>query len=203
MIPGIMSPESLSINRLMRGGLMKILFKNLPGSIPICAVALLLASLAWSVGAEPLNDQDADTNAPNPNLAKMLDQPRKSFKGYSDVLQKLGKPKSVNVTKVPNRHDPSAEDTIRTLTYPGMVVLVYQVPKFKKEFIVGVTLTKRQERFRLPVTVGASRDFALSRLGQPFEDDGDTIFYGVENGNLSIQFVDSKVSRIEWSYDYN
>lgn len=137
------------------------------------------------------------------SLAKMLAQPGKSFKGYHDIIEKLGKPKTVNMKKVPNKYHPSAEDTIKTLTYPGLVVEVYQVPKFKKEFIISLAVTKRQDKLRLPVTVGASRDFVLSRLGEPPQDDGDALTYGNDYVDLKIGFKDSKVSRIEWYYNPN
>jgi hypothetical protein len=131
-------------------------------------------------------------------LAKMLAEPDKSFRGYDDVIEKLGKPKWVTMKKVDNKHDPSAEDIIRTLKYPGLVIDLYQAPKYKKEFITRLTLTKRPKQFKLPVTLGASRDFALSRLGEPSQDQGDAITYLGDSTEPTIQFKDSRVSRIEW-----
>ncbi len=109
----------------------------------------------------------------------------------------------MSVTKEPNRYDESTSDAVRTLTYPGLVVVVYQVPKLKKEFIISLTLTKPPKEIRLPVTLGASRDFVISQLGQPSREEGNTITYGSELTDLSIQFRDSKVSKIEWRYDFN
>jgi len=136
-------------------------------------------------------------------LTKMLAQPGKSFKGYDDIIQKLGKPKTVKTTKTANKHDPSAEDTIRTLSYPGLVAEVYQARKFKKDLIVRLIMTKRSPELKLPVTLGASRDFVISRLGEPSQDKGDTVIYSDDGRDLDIQFKDSKVSRIEWYYDLN
>ena len=51
-------------------------------------------------------------------LAKMLAQPSKSFKGYDDIIQKLGKPKTMKTTKTANKHDPSAEDSISNVVIP-------------------------------------------------------------------------------------
>ena len=84
----------------------------------------------------------------------------------------------------------------QTLSYPGLVVEVYQARKFKKELIMRLTMTKRQKELKVPVTLGASRDFVFSRLGQPSQNEGDIIIYGDEGRDLNIQFKDSKVSRI-------
>jgi hypothetical protein len=164
------------------------MIKNLPGSIPICAILLLLTSFVGAVQAESVRDATADPNVPNRTLARMLDHPTKLFKDYHDVIQKLGKPKSENVAKQPNKYDQGTSDMIRTLTYPGLVVVVYQVPKLKKEFIFKLTLTKRPKKFGFPVTLGASRDFAISQLGQPRLEEGDTITYSSELRDLVIQF---------------
>lgn len=116
------------------------------------------------------------------------------------MIQKLGKPKSTSVTKLDNRHDPSATDIITSLEYLGLVISAYKTPKYKKEFIVGLTLTKLPKQLQLPVTMGASREFVLSRLGGTLEHDRDTITYSDDFGDLDIHFKDSKVSRIEWTF---
>lgn len=179
------------------------MIKSLSGSIPIYATLLLLISLAWAVRAESVRAATADPKVPNRTLARMLDRPTKLFKDYSGVIRKLGKPKSENVTKQPNRYDQDTRDMVRTLTYPGLVIVVYQVPKFKKEFIFKLTLTKRPRKFGLPVTLGASRDFVISQLGQPQLEEEDTVTYSSELRDLIIQFQDARVSRIEWRYDFN
>ena len=131
---------------------------------------------------------------------RMLASPRKSFKGYDDVIQKLGKPKSTTVTKVDNIHDSSATDIITTLEYPGLTIAVYKSQKYKKEFITKLTLAKRPKQMPLPVTIGASREFVLSRLGKPLEHDRDAITYRDDHGDLDIHFKDSKVSKLEWIF---
>jgi hypothetical protein len=109
----------------------RIMIKNLPALLRISAIALTL-TLGWSVQTESARDPIADENLPNPTLAKMFDRPKKLFKSYHDVIRKLGKPKSVNVTTEPNRHDLTTSDTIRTLTHPGLMVVVYQVSKIRR-----------------------------------------------------------------------
>jgi hypothetical protein len=157
-----------------------------------CAVAdLLLKSGAIITG--PISE--------SPTLVKMLAQPMKTFKGHKDIIHKLGKPKSVDVKKVPGKGPSSGLDSIERLEFPGADFLIQKVDKSNREFIIKLVLTKQQKALKLPVTLGASRDFALSQLGQPSHDCGDTIVYSGNYSELKFRLKDSRISRIEWLYD--
>jgi len=119
----------------------------------------------------------------------------------ASVQAALGSPSSVRIEQVANPHLPSQVDQIHTLTYPGLVIRLYDVVAFKKEMLLSVRMTQNYPG-PLPDLIGQTERAIISSLGPPTISGGTVWEYHDDEGNdqVRVEFKDSVVVAVEWNY---
>jgi hypothetical protein len=119
----------------------------------------------------------------------------------------LGRPDSVAVTVMANRHDPAVTDSLFTLHYDGLVATVHRAGYDGRELLTGLTvLSDRYLQPDSPVRLGDSASAVRLALGEPDESDADTLIYLCDEclaaGYEAVRFhlVGDAVRRIEVHY---
>ena len=118
----------------------------------------------------------------------------------------LGAPSASSTEQIRNQHNPKQTDQIRTLTYRGLVVRIYDVPAFNKEMLLSVRMTENMPGV-LPDLIGKSEKTINAKFGDPIRTKG-TVFeyipvYNIDEPGediVKIEFSNSIVSAIEWFY---
>lgn len=134
-------------------------------------------------------------------IDRLLSRPKERLASISECRGILGKPTSQDAKKVPNQHDSSLGDVIKRISFPGVVAEFLNPSESDKELLLTFIMTKDQKGLSLPITIGASRELVLKKLGPPDFDYQDTLIYEAPTGSVNIQFKKTHISRIEWSYN--
>ena len=163
------------------------------------ALILILAGLPGCSG-DPEPDL-AETERVRPGLplpellegltANALDRDRLA------VLGRLNRPRRVERTPQPNRHDPTQTDTVRTLHYDGLDVEVYEVSASGKELASKLEVTSSAYETADGLRVGSTHEEVERALGEPTEvDDGALVYQSDDITPTTLRF-DMEGSRVE------
>lgn len=139
---------------------------------------------------------------PTAQVKALIDAPiRRLGQSRASVQATLGPPSSVWKEEVANPHDPKQTDQVHTLTYPGLVLRLYDVVLFKKEILLSVRMTRNHPGL-LPDLIGQNEKAIISSLGSPTISGGEVWEYHDEEGNnqVRIEFKDAVVVAVEWNF---
>jgi hypothetical protein len=122
----------------------------------------------------------------------------------SSVATQIGKPLSISTEFVANPNEPLHDDRIHTLTYDGIIIWIYQAAD-NKEKLLSVRMTKnRKEVF--PELIGKSKEYIISKLGQPASiNEGKIRYDSLDDdesglGFIDLEFINSSVDAVELTY---
>ena len=123
---------------------------------------LALAAVLWSGQAFALTEEERSDRI-NDFAGEVLE----SFgRDKESVVKALGEPAKYSLEKEPNRHEEGVEDTLETLEYDGLQLLLATVSSEKNHFTLSLTCTS--ERFALrKIRVGEPLNKVLKALGKP------------------------------------
>jgi hypothetical protein len=126
----------------------------------------------------------------------------------SDLVQRLGPPPHTEQRPIPNQYDPTRTDTVRTLQYPGVKALIYDVTGERKTFLIRLALTT--DRYASPegLRVGDSEERVLERIGPPTDRDTARSEWIYEEDKttptaLVIQMQDGRVAQLAWEFYFS
>lgn len=106
--------------------------------------------------------QDDSTKRDPSNLCeapdKLLGNTRES------VIRYLGQPVSQDVMVLPNRHMPNVQDRRVTLYYPGLDVLIHEVPEYKSSFLAQLTLKQNYPVLFRDIAIGSHASDVVPRF---------------------------------------
>lgn len=119
-----------------------------------------------------------------------------------EITQRLGEPDSLLATSVPNRHDPSVQDTLLALHYPDLVVHIHR-PGGGRDLLSDVEVT--DDRYLRHPILGATREEVEAAFGPPHEvRDGvwsyDCATCGEADSPVEILFADDRVRKVRFTY---
>ncbi len=169
------------------------------------ASVLLLQIAASAIAAEVMSPTGQAPGSFSENVRALVRVAAQKLGGGDEtIVSTLGQPPSVSSEDIPNKHQPSQIDQIKTLRYEGLVIRLYNVVAFKKEMLLSVRMTRNlPETF--PLLIGASDKTIRDKYGDPERVEGTIHRYVLrddESGQdmVNIEFADSAVSAVEWSY---
>lgn len=108
----------------------------------------------------------------------------------------LGRPDSVRVEEVANRHAPGQTDSIFTLRYPGLVAEYYRV--HGRDLLMAVRVTESRHLAGERIRIGMEWSRARRVLGEPRREEGGTYSYvcGSCKGAEEPVFVEVREGRV-------
>ncbi len=126
---------------------------------------------------------------------------------YRTLIQRLGAPQSVQSEPIANRYIRDQVDTLRTLVYSGVEVLVYDVTRDAKEFLARLSLLDARYATPSGLRVGLSEERVIEKIGPPTrrdESEGKLIYQETEATptSLIVRVRDGRVARIDWEFDF-
>lgn len=124
---------------------------------------------------------------------------------YSALLLRLGTPETIETEPVPNQYVEDQIDTLRTLVYPGLQALVYDVSDEAKTFLVRLSLFSTQYATPEGIRVGLSEQRVTEKLGPPTRrkaSKGDLIYQETEATPTSmvVRVRNGRVVQIQWEF---
>jgi hypothetical protein len=126
---------------------------------------------------------------------------------HGDLVQRLGSPQRVETRPVPNQYVQGQIDTVRTLVYPGVEALVYDVTGETKSFLVRLSLLSPRYATPEGLRVGIVEGEVLEKIGPPMRRDrasGELIYQETETPatSLVVRVQNNRVVRIDWEFSF-
>jgi len=116
-------------------------------------------------------------------------------------LRRIGRVQREVVSSVPNPHDNSQVDEIRTIFFDGLVVEAYFPNKNHDRFLLReVTVTKQRWRVREGLSVGVQAALITEALGAPTETTQNSYKYCGETECVIFQLRRGVISKITFQY---
>ena len=128
------------------------------------------------------------------------------YQGEVAVLGRLAEPLERSETPVANRHVQGQTDTVRTWTYSGLELAVYDIAGDPKQLPQSIRLTSTDYRTTEGLTVGSSRAEVTAALGEPDRLDGGDLVYvlgaeePVPTGTLRVALEADFVQALTWTF---
>ena len=192
-----------------------------------CQVALVLAVGACS-GAEstqPQSEEEASRTSeptrvaradpekaagPPSDVVSQLIQRALRAEGsvsYRTLVQRLGTPQRVETRPIANQYVRGQVDTVRTLIYPGVEALVYDVSQETKSFLVRLSLSSPRYTTPEGVRVGLMEGRVIEKIGPPTRRnpaEGELIYQETDTPSTSlvVRVKANRVVRIDWEFSF-
>lgn len=166
-------------------------------------VVLLILGTIPAVSGRPETIPERKSGASSIEQVKALVEApiQRLGRSRASMQAALGPPAAVRTEQVANPHEPSQMDQIHTLTYPGLVIRLYDVVAFKKEMLLSVRMTQNYPGL-LPELMGQNERTIISALGPPTISGREVWEYKDDEGNdqVRVEFKDAVVVAVEWNY---
>lgn len=167
-------------------------------------------------------DRPPSTSASTPTAASSAEAPardvvaqiiRKALRtdgsvSHGELLRELGTPQRVETEARSNAYQPDQTDTLRTLIYPGLQALVYDVSGSPKTFLIRLSLLT--ERYATPegLRVGDTGERALRVLGPPTRRNAGTDeWIYAESDSMPTAMIltlrNRTITRIDWEFYFS
>jgi len=180
-----------------------------PTAVRTVAALLIAASLVALVGcAGSGRDEPAAVAqaAGAPELQGFLDTMLRpaSEREAETLLAGLPAPQTADAVRVRSRHDPRQANTVRTLYFEGLELLVYEVGGTEVRFPVGAVVTGARYVTREGLRTGLSTVEVRAILGEPARATPEHWTYEIVDDpssapyELLLEFTRGTVVRLEW-----
>lgn len=119
-------------------------------------------------------------------------------------LEGLGEAGTVDTETIVNLHDPSQQDSVRTLHYGSWTLTTYEVSASGDAFLIGVRTTDPDFVTAEGLRVGSSRRDLEAALGAPTaEDEGVLLYVRYGDGaapprQVAFWLEEGRVAAVEW-----
>lgn len=127
---------------------------------------------------------------------------------HGELLRELGPPQRVETEARANAYQPDQTDTLRTLVYPGLQALVYDVSGSPKTFLIRLSLLT--DRYATPegLRVGDAGRRAARILGSPTRRNADANeWIYSESDSMPTAMIltvrDRTITRIDWEFYFS
>jgi hypothetical protein len=123
-------------------------------------------------------------------------------KTEKELIAALGAPVRTTARSIPNRHEPSKPDTLRTLVYPGMTIDFLRVTHTGGEFPTGITVTGPKVWVKWDLNVGTTEKTVLKTLGKPKSRTATSLTYeySIAPSTVVFHLRNGAVVKIVWAY---
>jgi hypothetical protein len=126
---------------------------------------------------------------------------------YRMLVRRLGTPQHVDERPIANQYVQGQVDTVRTLVYPGVEALVYDVAREKKSFLVRLSLSSPRYATPEGLRVGLTESRVLEKIGPPTRrnpSDGELIYQETDTPSTSlvVRLKADRVVRIDWEFSF-
>jgi hypothetical protein len=150
--------------------------------------------------SETVSDASAGPGIDLSTLLARADQPG----DVRAMLEKLLPPSRISKQPIPNTHWPAQIDTIRTLHYPGLEIIVYHVSASRRDIVRTIRVSDDDWATRDGLSVGLSRAQVRTIKGEPDRLENDKWIYEVGDvltwTTLHVDFEGDHVASLAWHY---
>lgn len=133
-----------------------------------------------------------------------LDLGLKGNETKDGIINTLGNPKELKLTKVPNKHYPAELiDETYELFYDGLSLKIYHVTYSNKDFITDISLSGENYAVKWGLGIGSTKSKIIEILGAPKKVEKDLLGYESMTGapsQIYFHFQNDTVNKIEWHY---
>jgi hypothetical protein len=125
-----------------------------------------------------------------------------------ELLRELGPPQRVATEARANAYQPDQTDTLRTLVYPGLRALVYDVSGSPKTFLIRLSLLTKRYATPEGLRVGDTGERALRVLGSPTRRNSapDEWIYSESDSMPTAMILTLRnrtITRIDWEFYFS
>lgn len=154
-------------------------------------------------------DLEAEAGPPTDVVSQLIRQALRAdgSVSYRTLVRQLGTPQRVETRPFPNQYVRGQIDTLRTLVYPGIRALVYDVTSEEKTFLVRLSLSSSQYTTPDGLRVGLAERKVVERLGPPTRrnaSQGELIYQETDTTptSLVVKVQDGRVVQIDWEFSF-
>ncbi len=143
-------------------------------------------------------------------LIELLNAPLNSIADYgsagcvSSISELLGGQTQHTTSLVQNRHDRSTAVDRHTVQSGAVSVVFYEIADQERCVLEQVDITGAQKIVQLSITIGATRQAVIAKIGQPSTEYPNVDYYLVENeigaDDVIVRYENGKVKSITWFY---
>jgi len=124
------------------------------------------------------------------------------------LLRRLGPPQRITAEPVQNQYGTGTTDTIRTLTYPGLRVMLYEATQSTRSFLIRLMLIDGRYASPEGLHVGMRPPQVIATIGPPTERDGMTgdLIYAERDSMptaLILTVRRGRVTTIAWEFYFS
>ena len=127
---------------------------------------------------------------------------------HGELLRELGAPQRVETEARANAYQPEQTDTLRTLVYPGLRALVYDVSGSPKTFLIRLSLLTKRYATPEGLRVGDTGERVLRVLGPPTRrNSGTDEWIYSESDSMPTAMIltlrNRTITRIDWEFYFS
>jgi hypothetical protein len=160
--------------------------------------------------ATPVARAESKAAGPSSDVVSQLIQQALRAEGsvsHQTLVRRLGAPQRVETRPIANQYVRGQMDTVRTLIYPGIEALVYDVAHQEKSFLVRLSLSSPQYTTPEGVRVGIVEGDVIEKIGPPTRrnpTEGELIYQetGTPSTSLVVRVEANRVVRIDWEFSF-
>lgn len=164
---------------------------------------------------DPMPDNGPSTpdspSEPPPDAVTQLIQDALRSDGsvsYRELIDRLGAPSNTSSEPVANTYDPKVVDTLRTMAWPGVEALVYDVSTEPRSFLIRFSVLSPQYETPEGLRVGDSSTRILKMIGEPTnrnESEGEWVYQESDaTPTAMILSVErGSIQRIDWEFYFS
>lgn len=119
----------------------------------------------------------------------------------NSMTTRLGQPRRVDVTKIPNRHVQGVIDQRVTLDFGNIEVLLHEVPRYGSSFLARTRLSGNDPRLPVPLRIGDPAAEVRRLLGRPQAETPEKLEYDCRwelTATLNVYLERGRVRSVEW-----
>ncbi len=170
----------------------------------LAALLLLGACSGARTGGAEANPPPAEAAAADVTafLAEVLGGP--PALAYADLVARLGPPVRVHAEAAAGASGAAPADTLRTVVYYGLEVVLHEASSLPASHLARVALTDARHTAPDGLRVGYAHEHILRALGRPTRQAATELFYEQTDPrpHLLLILLERRVaSRIEWRFD--
>ena len=165
---------------------------------------------ARSSSATTVVPAESEATGPSSDVVSQLIQKALRAEGsvsHQTLVRRLGTPQRVETRPVANQYVRGQIDTVRTLIYPGVQALVYDVTRQEKSFLVRLSLLSPRYTTPEGLRVGIVEGEVIEKIGPPTRHnptEGELIYQetGTPSTSLVVRVEANRVVRIDWEFSF-
>jgi hypothetical protein len=141
----------------------------------------------------------------NPQLEDFIYKPDEIFgNSRAAIVDRLGKPTSLDSKKFPNHHEPSVTSCRYILKYDGLQIYILDTGFDNKEILEGLILEKDFPKLLPGIRMGYTQAQVKAFLPRPYRENEKELLYlydvHIGDHHILFQFQEDALVKVMWGY---